>query len=147
MAEKTGLENAREAVAGRIAEIERQLGEMTALQAERDRLHEALRLLGDEHGETRPHGARRAPTAKRRAKTPTAPRRGRSTNRDAVLAHLREHPDVEAGSIVEALGVSRGVAYNLLGRLVQQGVLERSAGPAGRSVYRTAGGGAAGTDA
>lgn len=65
-----------------------------------------------------------------------AQRKGRKGNTEGVIKFLRANPDTEAGAVVTHLGVARGVIYNLLRRLVEQGILEKTEGDNGRARYR-----------
>lgn len=137
------LGGARDAVQQRIADIEAELASVEALEAERDRLVEALRLMGASTSERRTSRSKTPPRRTSTRATGAQGRRsggtgssGRRSNRDGVLSYLAEHPDAQAGAIVEHLGASRGVVYNLLARLVDQELIVRQAGPAGRARYR-----------
>ena len=108
---------------------------MTQLKAERQRLQEALKLLGHETSPLRPQrgrGSAASPSPKRKA----APRKARRGNTEGVVRFLRANPDAEAGAVIAHLGVGRGVIYNLLRRLVEQGTVEKSEGGNGRARYR-----------
>lgn len=127
---------AREAVQQRIADIDVELAAVAELKAERERLAEALNLLGEQPARGKA-GSRSGVTRSRRPRRPSpAATKSKTTNRDKVLRFLEGHPGAQAGDIVAHLEVSRGVGYNLLGRLVEQGVLVRESAEGARSQYR-----------
>lgn len=135
------LEDARVVVEQRIAAIDAELAAVAELEAERQRLTEALTLLGRDTSRrgsarqsTRPPAAKKS--APRRARRPASGGSTRTRNRDLTVAFLKENPGVEAGAVVEHLGVSRGVTYNLLARLVSQGLVVREEAEGGRARYR-----------
>ncbi len=132
---RSTLAGAQSAVEARLRELDEALAAVAGLEQERDRLREALKLLGGGPA-AKPaarSGARARP--KRRAASSS---NGRYRNRDAIIAHLRAQPGSEAGAIVAATGINRGVAYNLLGRLVKQRLIVKEAGPSQRARYSVA---------
>lgn len=136
------LDQARDVVAARIAQIDQLLSGREALEAERRRLQDALDLLGATGPPAAGSPRRAKPT---RARNASGKSRSRGTgHRDAVLEFVKDNPQSEAGPIVAHVGASRGVIYNLIGRLVEQGVLEREQSEGGRAKYRVAPGAEAG---
>lgn len=135
--ERAALDDASKAIAARLRELDDLLASVMDLQDERDRLRQALQLLSGEQTHRRATSTARA-RGGRQAKA--QPAGGRYRNRDAVLKHLREQPGSEAGAIVNATGMNRGVAYNLLGRLVKQRLIRKDEGPNGRARYFEASG-------
>lgn len=135
---RQSLDEAQAAIQARVAEIDDALSAMDPLQEERERLKEALRLIG---AHEQPAAGRSKKSRQSRA-SPASPkprtRSARYKNRDAVLTYLREHPNAQAGEIVAALQISRGVAYNLLGRLVEQRLIVRHTGDNNRARYAAA---------
>lgn len=95
-------------------------------------------------GVSRPGHARRpappAPAtkrpARRRSSRPAAKRAPRGANRAAVLRVLGERPGVGAGELSVASGVARPVLYQLLAKLVEQGVVVKERRPGVGTAYR-----------
>jgi DNA-binding transcriptional ArsR family regulator len=99
------------------------------------RLERALAALGQEPREPTPGAAvtrsqrvRRSPRRRKRA----AP----GTNRDAILALVRERPGASAGEIAQATGIQRSTVSPTLARLVDGGAIERSQLPGGGVGFR-----------
>src|SRR4051812_39841105 len=126
-------------------EIRARLRASEAAAREYERLEAALAALSGDAVAT----ASGAPTAKRgwvsqeRRTTPRPARRTRraqrGANRAAALRAIGEHPGTGVAELIEATGIGRGVLYNVLGRLTEQGEIVKRSLPGGRTGYARGG--------
>jgi anti-sigma factor RsiW len=98
-----GIAQIAQEIRRRMDEIDRELEGVEALSAERDQLRRALDQLESARATAARPARRRAP---------------RGTNRQRILAHLREAGPSAASEIASATGINRGVTYNTLKKMV-----------------------------
>jgi sugar-specific transcriptional regulator TrmB len=122
-APRIAIDDIESQMRARIAEIESELEAYEWLLAERERLQRALRTLNEQPPQRATAGRRSVP---------------RGANRAQVLRFLKDHPSSSAAQVIEATGIQRNVAYNLLRRLVIQGAVSRLDDTDGRARYSAA---------
>jgi cell division septum initiation protein DivIVA len=119
-------------------ELHGRLEELRPLVDEQRRLEAALQALG-ESSRTAPAAPAKAPSSARAARKPASgqPRKRapRGANRDAVLRAVRAQPGATSAELASASRVGRNTLYALLARLVNEGALQTSKLPSGRTGY------------
>jgi len=113
----------------RLEEISEQLSGVAELQAEQGRLERALAELRGEAVRTR------SGTARPRGNAGAGTRAPRGSNQRAILQFVEANPEATTSRIVEATGISRGVVYSALSRLVNDGRLRKVPQPDGQVAY------------
>ena len=113
-----------------LAEIRDRKQAAQAAHEESQQLERALEALGVSSAQR--------PAQRRSAPQPTAGRARRGANREAILAAVGERPGATAREIADFTGIARATVASTVTRLAADGVLERSALPAGGVGFRSA---------
>jgi DNA-binding MarR family transcriptional regulator len=105
-------------------DIRKRLDELRPLVSEYEQLRQATAALEGVPAEPEP-----AATKPRAASPPRRKRAPAGTNRERVLAAVRDNPGASASQIAEASGVQRTVVYGVLRRLSSDGVIDKREDP------------------
>ena len=105
-------------------DIRARLDELRPLVSESEQLRRAMAALEAVPAEREPAAAKPQAAARPRRKRAPA-----GTNRERVLAAVRDNPGASASRIAEASGVQRNVVYGVLRRLSSDGVIEKRDDP------------------
>jgi len=122
-----------------LGEIRTRKREARAAYEESQQLERALAALDADasRGATQPRSKGTRP-AGRGAKQRAGERARRGTNREAILAAVRERPGSTTREIADATGIARTTVASTVTRLAASGVPEREAAPGGAVGFRPA---------
>jgi hypothetical protein len=130
------IEQATQAIRGRLAQLEELIAEQQQLKKALDALEGLTRVT---RSKAAAPPARQARPMSRGRPAPTGASRGRSSGRrrgglnraDQFAALVAERPGITVAEAAERLGTSRNALYNLTGRLQREGRLRKQ----GRGFY------------